>query len=138
MMFTYLRAPATFQHARSTLNWGMQKRQIGNARARADPETSFREIVDFGDYVRTYRPVGLHPPRDWQSNIWFAKSLHEAICIASHERLAVRVRVWGSCSDLAGADILLEFLHTMNTDEFLVSIPVRARAYEGRKENTVP
>jgi hypothetical protein len=95
----------------------------------SDPETSWTEIVDFGDYTRTYPATG-HNKNDWQTNIWFGKSLEEPIYIASDEKLALQVTVVGSCGIVGGIDVKLEFLHAMNTDEFLLSIPVQ---YEGSK-----
>jgi hypothetical protein len=94
-----------------------------------DPEYSWMEIVDFGDYSKAYpTSTPLFPINNWQTNIWFGKSLNEPIYVASHEKLALEVSVVGSCAYSGGADISLEFLHAMNTEEFLLSVPVQ---YEG-------
>lgn len=91
-----------------------------------DPETSWEMIVQFDDYTHTYYLSALMI-YDVQENIWFGTSLNEPIYIASHERLALQVMVMGSYPS-PGANMQLEFLHTMNTDEFLVNIPIQ---YEG-------
>ena len=90
-----------------------------------EPETSWTRIVQFGNYEATYASYPPYYNTNWQHNIWFGDSMYEPVYVAPHERLALRVTVWGSCADPAGVDLTLKLLHTMNTDEFLVSIPVQ-------------
>jgi hypothetical protein len=90
-----------------------------------DPGHSWKEIIDFGDYERTYNPHTVFPVSDLQTNIWFGIRVDEPIYVASHEKLALKVSVVGSCAYLGGADVSLDFLHAMNTDELLLNIPIQ-------------
>jgi hypothetical protein len=90
-----------------------------------DPEASWTEIVDFGDYAKTYHSGPPYYQTEWQHNLWFGKSMHEPVYVSPYERLALRVTVWGSCADPSGTTISLKFLHQMNSDEFLVNIPIQ-------------
>jgi len=90
-----------------------------------DPEASWTEIVDFGDYAKTYHSAPPYYQTEWQHNLWFGKSMHEPVYVSPNERLALRVTVWGSCADPNGTTITLKILHQMQSDEFLVSIPIQ-------------